>query len=39
MPGQFPGPDQLPRIHDGIRYTFEYDEQDYTTGTEETEAA
>ena len=27
------------RIHDGIRYTFEYDEQDYTTGTEETEAA
>src|SRR5262249_18550569 len=27
------------RVHDGIRYTFEYDEQDYTIGTEETEAA
>jgi hypothetical protein len=27
------------RIHDGIRYTFEYDEQNYTTGTMETEAA
>jgi len=27
------------RIHDGIRYTFEYDDQDYTIGTEETEAA
>ena len=26
------------RIHDGIRYTFEYDEQDYMIGTEETEA-
>jgi hypothetical protein len=29
----------LSRIHDGIRYTFEYDDQDYTTGIEETEAA
>jgi YD repeat-containing protein len=27
------------RIHDGIRYTFEYDDQDYMIGTEETEAA
>ena len=27
------------RIHDGIRYTFEYDDQYYTIGTEETEAA
>jgi hypothetical protein len=27
------------RIHDGIRYTFEYDEQNYTTGAMETEAA
>src|SRR5262249_17833144 len=25
------------RIHDGIRYTFEYDDQDYTIGSEETE--
>src|SRR5215471_5515242 len=29
----------LSRIHDGIRYTFVYDDQDYTIGTEETEAA
>jgi hypothetical protein len=27
------------RIHDGIRYTFEYDDEDYALGTEETEAA
>jgi len=27
------------RIHDGIRYTFEYDDQDYTIGVEETEEA
>jgi hypothetical protein len=27
------------RIHDGIRYTFEYDDQNYMIGTEETEAA
>src|SRR6185437_2446097 len=27
------------RIHDGIRYTFEYDNEDYALGTEETEAA
>ncbi len=27
------------RIHDGIRYTFEYDDEDYEVGTEETEAA
>jgi hypothetical protein len=26
------------RIHDGIRYTFEYDEQKYTSGTMEAEA-
>jgi hypothetical protein len=25
------------RVHDGIRYTFEYNERDYTIGTEETE--
>jgi len=29
----------LSRIHDGIRYTFVYDDQDYTTGVAETEAA
>jgi hypothetical protein len=27
------------RIHDGIRYTFVYDDEDYTIGAEETEAA
>jgi hypothetical protein len=26
------------RIHDGIRYTFEYNDQNYTIGSEETEA-
>jgi hypothetical protein len=26
------------RIHDGIRYTFEYDDKDYSIGVEETEA-
>ena len=29
----------LSRIHDGIRYTFEYDDQDYAIGFEETESA
>ncbi len=27
------------RIHDGVRYTFIYDDEDYTIGSEETEAA
>ncbi len=29
----------LSRIHDGIRYTFVYDDEDYSIGTGETEAA
>jgi hypothetical protein len=29
----------LSRIHDGIRYTFEYDDHDYAIGIEETEGA